>query len=189
MDTEAFVRWALDAARTVEERYTTELLVEQGVQWWNTRHEIYRQQSLEQIMERNRQRALNPAYQPRYSEESLRKTAEVGDEMKSWWHSGGLNERPIRDLTVLRFLQNLDAVTVSGEVSDLGVLTELPRLRTLSVCSRACEDFRPLARCRQLRELGLIFWRSYLKPTTLWPDLSGLEELVELETLTLEGNL
>ena len=31
MDSEDFIRWALDPARTVEERYTTELLVEQSV--------------------------------------------------------------------------------------------------------------------------------------------------------------
>ena len=30
MDTEAFIRWALDDTRTVEDRYTVELLVENG---------------------------------------------------------------------------------------------------------------------------------------------------------------
>lgn len=54
MDQAAFIRWALDDARTVEERYTTELVVEQGVSWWNSRHKIYKSLSLDQRMERDR---------------------------------------------------------------------------------------------------------------------------------------
>ena len=67
MDQAAFIRWALDDARTVEERYTTQLIVEMGVNWWNSRHKIYKHYSLEESMERQRQRALNPAYDPRYA--------------------------------------------------------------------------------------------------------------------------
>jgi len=55
MDSEAFIRWALDKARTVEERYTTELLVEQGVSWWNSRRQIYQREGYEARRERQRQ--------------------------------------------------------------------------------------------------------------------------------------
>ena len=38
MNPDAFILWALDEARTVEERFTLELLVEQGVNYWSAQH-------------------------------------------------------------------------------------------------------------------------------------------------------
>ena len=190
MDSEAFIRWALDDARTVEERYATELLVEMGVSWWNSRHKIYNHISLDRQIEIKRQRALNPAYQPRYSEEAVRKTAEELPRITNWWSSGGMDERPVRDLTVFRFLPNLENFSDNNsEATDLSVLAEFPKLRVLSFGGRKCEDYRPLARCAHLRELSIVFWRSYYKACPLWPDFTGLDQLNQLETLTLEGNL
>jgi|GEM_PF-1787071 len=190
MDIEAFVRWALDDARTVEERYTTELLVEQGVSWWNSRHKIYKHESFEERIERKRQRALNPAYQPQYSEESVRKSAEVFHEFKSWSHFFGYDERPIRDLKVFRFLPNLEDLGLNHiEVADISILAEFTQLRKLVLASRSCEDFSPLAHCTGLRELVLQFGGQYFKQKTEWPELTGLERLDQLETLSLDGNL
>jgi len=190
MDSEDFIRWALDDARTVEERYTTELLVEQGVNWWNSRHKIYKGRSIDETIELNRQRALNPAYEPRYSEDSVRKTAEELPRMTSWNFFGGLDERPVRDFTVLKFLPNLENLSAGdSEVTDLSVLAEMPKLRVLSLGGRKCEDYRPLVRCPQLRELTIVFWRGYYKNCPLWPDFTGLDQLDQLESLSLEGNL
>ncbi|HEY5041085.1 MAG TPA: hypothetical protein VIK53_03710, partial [Verrucomicrobiae bacterium] len=190
MDSEAFIRWALDDARTVEERYTTELLVEMGVNWWNSRHKIYNHISLDRQIELKRQRALNPAYEPRYSESSVRKTAEELPRMTTWWSSGGMDERPIRDLSVFRFLPNLESLSASDcEATDLSVLAEFPKLRVLTFGGRKCEDYRPLARCAHLRELTIVFWRAYYKNCPLWPDFTGLNQFDQLESLTLEGNL
>lgn len=189
MDAEQFVRWALDDSRTVEERYATELVLEQGVSRWNSRHKIYEHESFEQRTERKRQRALNPAYEPRYTEESVRKTAEVLDSFTVWWHSQMYDERPIRDISVFRFFQATEDITLTGEFADISVITELPRLRKLKLMTRSCEDYSPLGRCEQLTELGLTLWRSYLNPTTLWPDLQGVENLQALESVSLEGNL
>ena len=190
MDSEDFVRWALDKARTIEERYTTELLVEQGVSWWNSRHKIYDHISVDRQIELKRQRALNPAYEPRYSEDSVRKTAEELPRMTSWNFWGGLDERPVRDFTALKFLPNLEILSANdSEVTDLSVLAEMPRLRVLSFGGRQCEDYRPLARCAHLRELSIVFWRAYFKSCPLWPDFTGLDRLDQLESLSLEGNL
>lgn len=190
MESETFIRWALDGARTVEERYVVELLVEQGVSWWNSRHKIYRHESIDQTIERKRQRALNPAYEPRYSEESVRKAAEEFPRFTSWTFWGGMDERPVRDLAALRFLPNLEQLHVNGgEVTDLDVLAGLPKLRQLYFVSTKCEDYRPLARCRQLRDLQLTHWRTYFKNAIMWPDFTGLEQLDQLEYLLLEGNL
>ncbi len=183
MDTEAFVRWALDGARTVEERYTTELIVEHGVSCWNSRHGIHRTETFEAMSERKRQRAYNPAYDPRYSEQAVRRAAEAWPEIKSWSEHCGHDDRSIRDLQVLRFLTELEEVHLHGcEVDDVSPLAELPRLRSLHFSSSTCRDLRPLARCAALRDLQLKLIRH-------WPDVRGIADLPEVEMLLLEGNL
>jgi hypothetical protein len=191
MDQAAFIRWALDDARTVEERYTTELLVELGVSRWNARHKIYRSLSLEQIMERNRQRYLNPAYEPRYTAAEVEKAAEALPEFKECVSlGGGYQQRPIRDLKVLAFLTQLEMFWLSGsEVADVSVFAQLPNLRVLKFSSERCLDWRPLAECRALRELELGLDQSWWHGHTHWPDVTGLERLEQLEKLSLTGNL
>ena len=98
MDTEGFVAWARDDARTIEERYTVELLVEEAVIQWHVRHRTGRGEGWEAAYERKRQRFLNPAYDPRYSEEDLRRATEVLASKTSWTKSTSYNERPLRDL-------------------------------------------------------------------------------------------
>ena len=183
MDTEAFVRWALDDTRTVEERYTTELLVEQGVNWWNSRHGIHTHMNIDASQERKRQRALNPAYEPRYTEQALRRASEMFPEIKSWSEFCGYDSRPIRDIQVFRFMPHLEEVHLrETEIVDISPLAEMPRLRQLHFSSHKCRDLRPIARCTGLRDLQLYLLRH-------WPDVRGLEELPELESLLLKGNL
>lgn len=188
MDTEAFIRWALDDARTVEERYTTELLVEQGVNWWWSRRKVFNRDPIDVRLARNRERKLNPAYEPHYTEDDLRKTAEVFSEMKSWSpHS----DRPIRDLAVLAFLPSLEEVSLNicCHVGDVSPLARMPRLSKLRLGSPGhdfrnflCCDFTPLARCAALRDLTLGF-------DAHWPDFTGIDALTQLDQLTLSGNL
>jgi hypothetical protein len=188
MDTEAFIRWSLDDSRTVEERYTVELLVEDGVRSWNWKQKIYQHDSIDATLARNRERKLNPAYEPHYSETSLRKAAEFILGRKSWSpHS----DRPIRDLAALGFMTALEEVTLHTlfEGTALSPLAKLPALRTLGIGSAAvtfwnchCRDYTPLARCAALRHLTLGFGVH-------WPDFTGLGELTQLETLALCGNL
>lgn len=191
MDQAAFIRWALDDARTVEERYTTELVVELGVSWWNSRHNIFIQETLEQRMERDRQRFLNPAYDPRYSEADVRKAAETWPTIKHWWFSPyGLDKRPIRDLKVFAFFTHLEEFHMpGGEVADVSVFAGLPKLRVLKFGSTRCVDLRPLAGCRQLRELDLALHQGCGRAQSQWPDVTGLDRLVQLEKLSLAGNL
>lgn len=189
MNMDAFVRWALADARTVEELYTTELIVEQGLNWWYSHHKISRPFDYEAIIERQRQRSLNPAYEPKLNETELRRAAEMLHQIKSWsiWP---YNERPVRDLQALTFLTALEDLKIGGcEVTDLSVLATLPNLRVLHFGSADCEDLSPLAGCRQLRELGLTLGKSGFRVGTHWPNVQGLEQLQQLETLTLAGNL
>ena len=190
MDTDKFIQWAIDDARTTEERYPVELLVEQGVHWWNSRRKIYKSASIDEMIEQKRRRALNPAYEPHYTEQNLRRAAEMFPDFKTWTHFAGHDERPIRDLTVFGFLTNLEELHLNNnEATDLSPLTRLPKLRNLQFGSSQCEDFRPLARCTALRNLVLMFYVSWWKTIMNWPDVSGLEQLTQLESLSLTGNL
>lgn len=186
MDAEGFIHWALDPARTLEERYATELVLEMGVTWWHVARKNYNHESWEIKQERVRQRALNPAYQPQYTEDAVRKTAEHLHQFTSWPVHIGYQDRPVRDIAVLRFLTNLERVSTGGGIN-LDVLGELPKLHDLSLT--AAEDCRAIARCRHLRTLTIVHWRQYTQCDSMWPDFTGLEQLDQLETLTLEGNL
>jgi hypothetical protein len=187
MDSLAFINWALDPARTVEERYTVEELVEVGVGRWNAQRKIYEQESWDDRMARQRERKLNPAYQPAYDRRQLEQTAEALATNEQWL---GHSDRPLRSIEVLRFFPALREITLHDTaVEDLSPLTELPHLRKLSLGSLGhdfgnpcCRDFRPLARCTALEELALGF-------NVRWPDLTGLETLPKLEKLSLSGNL
>src|SRR6266446_6704802 len=146
METEAFIRWALDDRRTIEERYTTELLVELAVDRWHWKHKTGRATKWQEKRERDRQRKLNPAYQPSYSEMSLRRAAEMfPDQTETDLGHSVSSSRPVRDLAVLPFFPWIEKVTAGGQVADCAFFAELPCLRTLGFSGSACEDYRPLA--------------------------------------------
>ncbi len=183
MDTEAFVRWALDDARNVEERYTTELLVEKGLSLWNARRRIFERMDFNAMQERKRQRAQNPAYDPRYTEQALRRAAEAFPEMNSLSEFCSFDDRPIRDIEILRFLPKLEEVHLRNtEIADVSPLAELPRLRSLHFGSHACRDLRPIARCTALQDLQLYLHKH-------WPVVDGIADLPAVESLLLKGNL
>ena len=183
MDVDAFVGWALDSSRNVEERYTVELLVEECLTRWHIVHKTGQYESWETKHERNRQRHLNPAYEPRYTEESLRRATEIFPNVTSWNAPHTYDNRPVRDIKALRFLPNLQKLNLSSsEISDIAPLTELHTVQALQFASPVCEDYRALSRCKHLRELTLKF-------VVHWPEVAGLEQLLQLETLSLEGNL
>lgn len=136
---------------------------------------------------RNRERELNPAYEPHYTSEDLRKASEYLAIIKEWH---GPHNRPVRSLEVFRFLPALESLGLPfAEPADISPLAELPLLWKLQLgyhgsvnYNRACEDFTPLARCAALRDLELGFGFH-------WPDLTALGALTQLEALSLTGNL
>src|ERR1035437_4527382 len=189
MNPDVFILWARDGARTMEERFTLELLVEQGVGYWNAQHKTYPPSNWEDRRELERQRSLNPAYQPKVRERDVRRTAECLHLFKSWWNTRSADDRQIRDLKAFAFLTELEDFKMSCEAADVSVFATLPKLRVLHFASADCEDLSPLAGCRQLRELGLTLGKSGYRIGTHWPNVKGLEQLQQLETLSLSGNL
>jgi hypothetical protein len=109
--------------------------------------------------------------------------------IKSLWFSRSASERQIRDLKAFGFLTELEEFKMSCEAADVSIFATLPKLRVLHFASADCEDFSPLAGCRQLRELGLTLGKSGFRIGTHWPKVKGLEQLQALETLSLSGNL
>ncbi len=188
MDTDAFIRWALDGSRTVEERCTVEVLVETGVRRWNWKRKKFETETMDESMTRRRERKLNPAYDPHYTEESLLKAVEYLSTETSWYfHS----DRPIRNVAALGFMDSLEEIHLCTEceITSVEPLALLPRLRKLTLgyagsvhYNSHCRDYTPLARCTALRELSLNF-------NCHWPDFRGIETLTQLEELTLSGNL
>ncbi len=188
MGAEAFIRWALDDARTIEDRFTTELLVEVGVGRWYAKRKIYGYKSIDDSIAQNRERKLNPAYEPHYSEDDLRKAVEYLAEIKDWWSH--CHDRPVRSFEPLRFLTTLESLSCTfAQPESIAPLAELPALRTLTLghpgsegYNCACADYTPLARCSGLRALMLGFGVH-------WPDFTGIHKLDQLDTFHLSGNL
>lgn len=182
MDSGAFIRWALDPRRTIEERYTVELLVEDHLPAWHAKHQTQHYSSWQEQAERNRQRALNPGYEPCYLAEDVERATEILAERNYWHHASSFHGRLCRDLAVLRFLPQLEDLQLDCATPDCSPVGELPRLRKLKFSNATGEDLRPLMRCTGLRELSL-------QLNTHWPDLTGFEALQQLEELHLTGNL
>ncbi len=171
---EAFTSWALDRARTVEERFGAQLLIEHfarhggGYDW-------------QRLLATTEARKLNPAWEPGYTEAQIQATAGKLAALTDWRTDVG-NDRPLRDLSVLRFLPGLCNFNLghNAEVSDLSPLRHCPALKSVSLAAKDLEDFRPLADCPALESIRVF-------ATFPWPRLEGWERLERLEALHWTG--
>lgn len=187
MDLEAFIRWSLDASRTVAERFTVELLTEHALMFHSSRRTPNDGSQYQKYSARRREQELNPAYRPEYSEDDLRCASEYLATIRDWSPNAA---RAVESFAPLQFLPTLESITArTCAVVDFSPLAKLPSLRMLAIGSPGhdfgkldCEDFSSLSGCKQLRELHLAF-------DARWPDLRGIAELDQLETLILGGNL
>ena len=191
---EAFIKWALAAERTVEERFSVLVLVERLARdahsWgWAARQAEWKA------------RRYNPAWVPVLDAAEVRVAAGKLEAVGAW-HAQNHDDRAVRSLEVVRFLPNLrellsipgvtdleplrhvpDLVTLSviGEVMDLSPLRYLQKLTTLSVGGTLLEDYRPVALCRKLRTVTM-------HCAFPWPRMEGWEALEELEELSCTGS-
>lgn len=173
---EDFISWSLAPERTLEERFTTLLLVEQLSGMRQGEPNAAGQ-------ERRQTRRLNPAYEPVLDERWVRKAAEKLEGITHWSAgSGGTYDRVVRDLEVLRFLPGLRQLQLSNgaDVPDLTALRHVPELRLFHCHSHTVEDYRPVALCRELREI-------IIHTTFPWPRMEGWETLEHLEDLKWGG--
>lgn len=177
-----FAAWACDPKRTVEERFSAELLIEQTHSLWCQKHGIKHEVNYQAEQLRKKERSLDPAYKPEYSREHAEHAEEVLPQLKIL-HFGHFDDRPLRDLSFLRFCPPLDSIeTRFSEIRDCSPLLTQPALTKLHLWDREARDLRVLARLTNLKTLQL--WLG-----APWPDLTGLENLTALQDLNFWGNI
>jgi hypothetical protein len=173
---DGFYAWATDPSRTLEERYGILQLLE-FVYARHYRGEDKPRHNYEADKFRREARRFNPAYQPVLDPQRVRLVASLLPQVQSVEFDHYSNDRPIRDLSVLRFLPWLQALNVQGiELPRLDILRHLPALRTLHVWSNEVEDYSAISHCRELRALNI-------RTEHPWPILTGLESLPHLTHL------
>lgn len=178
-----FVAWALSGERTLEEAFCAELLVEFGLQAWRKKCGHAEAPDLDALRERQCRRRLNPAHRAKLDEVDTRLAAQMLLVIKEVNHWTDVEDRPLRNLSGLRFCPQLRKLMISPtEVADLLPLQMLPELEELWIQDELLEDFSALAGCKSLRKVHL--W-----PGFPWCNLQALAALPQLEELVFHGNL
>lgn len=178
---DAFYAWATDPSRTLEERYGILQLLE-FVYARHYRGEDKPSHNYQADQRRREARRFNPAYQPVIDPQRVRLVASLLPQVQSVDFNHYNNDRPIRDLSFLRFLPWLQALSLQEiEVPRLKILRHLPALRTLDVWSDEVEDYSAITSCRELQRLTV-------RTEHPWPILTGLETLPHLTHLDWHSN-
>lgn len=180
---ESFADWACDPRRTLEERFGAELLIEHTAGLWKHKHGIKEEPNYEADRLRRKARALDPAYQPDYSREDAEHAEEVLPELKQL-HLWSSEDRPLRDLSFLRFCPPLESFDTAHffEIQDWSPLRFQTALTSLALRDEVVRDLCVVGSLAKLQSL-------YLSLGAPWPDLSGLENLENLRLLNFNGNI
>ena len=179
---ENFAQWACDPKRTHEERFGAELLIELMHGPWKKKHGIEDPINFQAEQFRKKERSLDPAYQSHYTRQDAERAQEVLPELHSL-NLGYFEDRPLRDLSILRFCPPLQSLEIRyGEILDWTPLRIHPTLNKLHITDNKARDLRPIGDLPQLDTLTII-------ARAPWPDLRGLEKLSRLRDLTFYGNI
>lgn len=185
---EAFRSWALDPARTLEQLCTLEVFLKWGRVVWGWKHNDQEMPDWNRDAAKRKERRENPAYRPKIDPLAVERTAEVWDRIDKW-SSSNHDDRPMRNLDVLRFFPNIVELGVDmAEVRDLSPIAELKGLRSL----RFTEPFGETGGFATTN-LDALKGMQHLETLNLnlrhpWPDLSALDTLPALHTLGYRGN-
>ena len=185
-DPRNFVEWVCDPARTNDELFTVEVIIERerfSPRWPFQERQPDFNDSLSVI----RARAANPAYRPALHKDEIEHLAGVPGEVTSFSGGSG-SDRPIRDLHALTFFPALTDVSVGGDLSDLSPLAALPGLERLSIgeyTDLAGGHLLRLADCGEMRALKYLS----LSLHHAWPDLRALAHWPALREFRFNGNI
>ena len=177
---ESFSEWACSPARTLEERYGAERLIEcfTGIPVAKDANG-YANYEAERLW--RKERALNPAYEPDYTLEEARLAEEKLPTFKIIQSIHG-EERPVRNLEFLRFCPALEDLHPGDtEVMDWTPLRFVPKLKKLWINDRTAHDLRPVGNLAELETI-------YLFLHSPWPDFTGWDRLSHLRELHFHGN-
>lgn len=180
MSWDPLFQWMVDRKRTDEEAYFAELLIPIGLSAWRVAHNVTidhdwpAERAAEAAMKKARK--LNPAHRERLNRAEAERAAE-GLMSAKYLHFSCREDRPLRDISGLRFLPHIENLSCSQtEITDWTPLSSLTNLQSLTIFDSEAEDLRPLSHCTALRYLFLSAWQP-------WPIFENLENLTQLEHL------
>jgi hypothetical protein len=185
-DPRNFVDWVCDPARTNDELFTVELLIEQRRSNPDWPFPELRE-DFDARMERMRARGRDPGYRPGLHEGEIEQLSLCATKPFGF-HGGNGPDLPLRDLKALAFFPALTSLSLSTDTSDLTPLASLPRLESLSI-----GEYNDLAGsmpirmsdCGEMRELI----RIHLALRQPWPDLRALSGWPALKEVRFGGNI
>jgi hypothetical protein len=182
MSVAEFGEWALSPQRTDEEAYFAERVVEFASARWHAHNKVREPESFDQQQEKQKRRRLNPAYRAQLDKTDVEQALAMLPEMSDM-HLDSYGDRPVRDLTGLRFMPHLKKLHIgTSEIADLTPLSLLTGLEELHLSDDVAEDLRPIAVLTKLRSL----WVNVRQP---WPRVDGWNALQNLETLYWHANM
>ncbi len=182
-----FIAWACDPARTNDELFTVELLIELMRYRSNWRFKE-RHDSFDIGLAKKKERHLNPAYRPSLLVDEIE---ELGQHAATVTHfrSGGSYDRPLRDLHALSFFPALEEIGIShSDVCDFSPLAKLPHLKRLTVMETGTVGGYQAAELEQWGEMReLEYFHLFLRHS--WPDLRALAKWPALQEFHFHGNI
>ena len=179
---ESFAAWACDRKRSLEERYGAEILIEHTIGLWRNKHGVKHDTNYEADRLRKKARSLDPAYEPAYTAEDAGRVEEVLAGLKEF-SADSYNDRPLRDLSFLRFCPPLQSIHImKSEITDWSPLLLHSGVTKLEIWDEVARDLRVIGHFVNLETLHLTFGQP-------WPDLSGLEKLVRVREFHFSGNI
>lgn len=167
----SFSEYALSSNLKPDEVYTVELLIDHVRSQFDDKY-------WDNFSERDDARRRRN-YKPHFATEHVQPAADRLQSL-SWLSFQRLSnaERPIRDLSALKFLPNLTGlVLTNNQITDLSPLAHCTELKRLHLGDNPLQDLSPLAQCKSLEELTL--------GNCPVSDLSALEELPVLYELSI----
>ena len=176
---ETFSQWACDSARTLEERFGAQLLIEQltGIPVAKNEHG---QSNYEAEQLWRKERAFNPAWRPDYTREQA---AAIEENLPTLTRLHvNHDDRAVRNLSFLRFCPAMEDLHLGHpENCDWTPVAGLLRLKSLWLTDRQSSDYRSLGCLSELESI-------YIYGHCPWPDFSGWEGMRQLKKLTYHGN-
>jgi hypothetical protein len=179
---EGFAAWACDPKRSLEERYGAEILIEHTLGLWRNKHGIKQDTNYEAERLRKKARSLDPAYESAFTDADVGRVEEVLASLKEF-SADFYNDRPLRDLSFLRFCPPLQSIRImKSEITDWSPLLGHAGVTKLDIWDEVARDMRILGHFTDVETLHLTFGQP-------WPDLSGLEKLVRVREFHYSGNI
>ena len=194
----AFSKWALDDARTSDERFLIFHLCEacRIVEFHQRPIEERRTVPLKLLPHHHwKEFYLNPLLLPDYGPGDTERATAMAPHLKKFSPQGGGGHEARRfgeAGDVFRFFPALEELSLhSTSMRDLSFLEALPNLKSFQMHSGVLEDFGPFRFATNLRHLSLSLSGSgppLLTPPLYWVDARALGALRELESLAFSPN-